>query len=57
MNVAKSLEIKEIENNAIKKYIPGILLMESAAEKVVKIMEQECQKLHKKNSSCMWYWK
>ena len=48
MNVAKSLEIKEIENNAIKKYIPGILLMESAAEKVVKIMEQECQKLHKK---------
>ncbi len=41
MKVLSSREMREIERRAIESYIPSLLLMESAAEKIVKVMEKE----------------
>lgn len=48
MQILSLSEMKKAENKAIKSYIPSLLLMESAAEKVVKIAERQIEDIENK---------
>lgn len=48
MQILSSEEMKEAEKKAIESYISSLLLMESAAEKVVKIAEREIEDIENK---------